>query len=175
MRNFWALSGLVMTYNPLYQAWSFLLKLHWVWSILLLYSKTLKQNRHLPTWTLYLERQVEGFLNPTFTMLSTSSPEAGREGSTSIAVQEVDGEAFEGVSVWHRPPHCILKLLVATGNAGAALQLIGRQRRGQQVGQMVVPHCRQLQVLEERGERHRAHTVLSQCYITYLHNTTPDL
>lgn len=65
-------------------------------------------------------------------------------------MQEVDGEAFEGVSVRHRPPHCVLELLVATGDAGAALQLIGRQRRGQQVGQVVVPHCRQLQVLEER-------------------------
>lgn len=58
-------------------------------------------------------------------MLSTCSPEAGGKGSTSIAVQEVDGEALEGVSVWHRPPHCVLELLVATGDAGATLQLIG--------------------------------------------------
>lgn len=77
------------------------------------------------------------------------SPQAGGKGSTSIAVQEVDGEAFEGVSVRHRPPHRVLELLVAAGDAGAALQLIGRQCRGQQVGQVVVPHSRQIQVLEE--------------------------
>lgn len=77
------------------------------------------------------------------------SPQAGGKGSTSIAVQEMDGEAFEGVSVRHRPPHRVLELLVAARDAGAALQLIGRQCRGQQVGQVVVPHSRQIQVLEE--------------------------
>lgn len=53
------------------------------------------------------------------------SPQAGGEGSTSIAVKEVDWEAFESVSIRHSPPHCILELLVATGDAGATLQLIG--------------------------------------------------
>ena len=85
------------------------------------------------------------------------SPEAGGEGSASVAVQEVDGEALEGVSVWHRPPHRVLELLVATGDAGAALQLVGRQRRGQQVGQVVVPDCQQLQVLEESSAPQRPH------------------
>lgn len=61
-------------------------------------------------------------------MLPIGSPEARSKGSASIAVQEVDGEAFEGVSVWHRPPHCVLELLVATGDAGATLQLISGQR-----------------------------------------------
>lgn len=62
-------------------------------------------------------------------------------------MQEVDGEAFEGVSVWHGSPHGVLELLVATGGASAALQLIGRQRGGQQVAKVVVPHGGQLQVL----------------------------
>ena len=57
-------------------------------------------------------------------MLPSCSPEAGGKGSPGVAVQEVDWEAFEGVSVRHRPPHCVLELLVATGDAGAALQLV---------------------------------------------------
>lgn len=84
--------------------------------------------------------------SPHFTLCS---PQAGGKGPASIAVQEVDGEAFEGVSVRHCPPHCVLELLVATGDASAALQLVGRQCRGQQVAEVVVPHCRQLQVLQE--------------------------
>lgn len=63
-------------------------------------------------------------------------------------MQEVDGEAFEGVSVWHGSPHGILELLVTAGGARAALQLVGRQRRGQQVAKVVVPHSGQLQVLQ---------------------------
>lgn len=64
-------------------------------------------------------------------------------------MQEVDREAFEGVSVWHSPPHGVLELLVAAGNSGAPLHLIRRQSRGQQVAEMVVPHCSQIQVLEQ--------------------------
>lgn len=64
-------------------------------------------------------------------------------------MEDLGGVALEGVTVWHGRPHRVLELLVAAGNAGAALQLIGPQRRGQQVGQAVVPHGRQLQVLEE--------------------------
>ena len=55
------------------------------------------------------------------------SPEAGGEGAAGVAVQEVDGEALEGVSIGHRPPHCVLELLVAAGDAGAALHLVGGQ------------------------------------------------
>lgn len=66
-------------------------------------------------------------------------------------MQEVYGEAFEGVSIWHGPPHGVLELLVAAGGASAALQLIGWQRRGQQVAEVVVPHSGQLQVLQERA------------------------
>lgn len=68
-------------------------------------------------------------------------------------MQEVDGEAFEGVSIWHGSPHSILELLVAAGGASAALQLIGWQRRGQQVAKVVVPHSGQLQVLQGREGR----------------------
>ncbi len=57
--------------------------------------------------------------------MPTSSPEASGKGSTSIAVQEVDGKALEGVSVWHRSPHCVLELLIAARDAGATLQLVG--------------------------------------------------
>lgn len=52
--------------------------------------------------------------------------EAGGKRSTRIAVQEVYGETFEGVSIGHCPPHGVLKLLVTTGDPCAALQLIGR-------------------------------------------------
>lgn len=80
-----------------------------------------------------------------------SSPQAGGEGSASISMQEVYGEAFEGVPIWHGSPHGVLELLVAAGGASAALQLIGWQRRGQQVAEVVVPHSGQLQVLQERA------------------------
>ena len=63
-------------------------------------------------------------------------------------VQEVDGETFEGVSVRHRPPHSILELLVTAGSPRAALQLVRRQGGGQDVGQVVIPHCGQAKVLE---------------------------
>lgn len=53
------------------------------------------------------------------------SPEAGGKRSASVAVQEVDGEAFEGVSVRHRSPDCVLEFLVTAGDASAALQLVG--------------------------------------------------
>lgn len=82
-----------------------------------------------------------------------SSPQTGGEGSASVPVQEVDGKAFEGVSIWHGSPHGILELLVAAGGARAALQLIGGQRRGQQVAKVVVPHGGQLQVLQGRQSR----------------------
>lgn len=78
-----------------------------------------------------------------------SSPQAGGEGFASVSMQEVDGEAFEGVSIRHGSPHRVLELFVATGGAGAALQLVGWQRRGQQVAKVVVPHGGQLQVLQE--------------------------
>lgn len=81
-----------------------------------------------------------------------NSPQAGDEGSAGVSVQEVDGEAFEGVSVGHRPPHRVLELLVAAGDAGEALELVGWQRWGEEVGQVVVPHGRQLQVLEDRSQ-----------------------
>lgn len=55
------------------------------------------------------------------------SPEAGGERPASVAVQEVDGEAFEGVSVWHGSPHSVLELLVTAGDARASLQLVGCQ------------------------------------------------
>ena len=80
------------------------------------------------------------------------SPEAGGEGAACVAVQEVDGEALEGVSVGHRPPHRVLELLVAAGDAGAAFRLVGGQRRGQQVGEVVVPHRGHLQVLGGSGD-----------------------
>lgn len=79
--------------------------------------------------------------------LPLSSPQAGGEGSASVSMQEVDGEAFEGVSIRHGSPHRVLELLVATGGAGATLQLVGWQRRRQQVAKVVVPHGGQLQVL----------------------------
>lgn len=75
-------------------------------------------------------------------------------------MQEVDGEALEGVSLRHGPPHRVLELLVAAGGASAALQLIGRQRRGQQVAEVVVPHGGQLQVLAG-GEQRRSDTARS--------------
>lgn len=77
------------------------------------------------------------------------SPQAAGEGSAGVEVEDLGGVALEGVTIRHGCPHGVLEFLVATGNAGAALQLVGPQRRGQQVGQVVVPHGRELQVLEE--------------------------
>lgn len=89
-------------------------------STLLLYSRTLEKERdacHHEVFT--SSNRLKGFST------TLGSPEAGGEGSTSIAVQEVDWEAFEGVSIRHRSSYCVLELLVATGDAGAALQLVG--------------------------------------------------
>lgn len=80
--------------------------------------------------------------------LQPSLPHAGGERPAGIAVREVDGEALEGVAVGYCPPHCVLELLVPTGHPCAALQLVGRQRSRQQVGQLVVPRCGHTQVLE---------------------------
>lgn len=82
--------------------------------------------------------------------LPSISPETSGKCSARVTMQEVDGEAFESVAFWHRPPHCVLELLITTGDACAAFQLIGWQRRGQQVGEMVIPDCPQLQVLENK-------------------------
>lgn len=79
------------------------------------------------------------------------SPQAAGEGSARVEVQDLGGVALEGVTIRYGCPHSVLEFLVATGNAGAPLQLVGPQRRGQQVGQAVVPHGRELQVLEEGG------------------------
>lgn len=92
------------------------------------------------------------------------SPEAGGKRSAGVAVKEKYGETFESVAVCHRPPQSVLKLLTTTGDTSASLQLIGWQRWGQQVGQMVVPHCGQFMVLRERGGVHR-HTL----YMPFLH------
>lgn len=59
------------------------------------------------------------------------------------------GVALEGVAIRHGSPHGVLEFLIAAGNAGASLQLVGPERGRQQVGQVVVPHGRHLQVLEE--------------------------
>lgn len=80
------------------------------------------------------------------------SPQAGGEGSARVEVEELGGVALEGVTIRHRSPHGVLEFLIAAGNAGASLQLVGPERGGQQVGQVVVPHGRHLQVLEE-GDR----------------------
>lgn len=80
------------------------------------------------------------------------SPQAAGEGSACIEVEDLGGVALEGVTIRYGCSHSVLEFLVATGNAGTPLQLIGPQRRGQQVGQVVVPHGRELQVLEE-GDR----------------------
>lgn len=77
------------------------------------------------------------------------SPQAAGEGSAGVEVEELGGVALEGVPIRHGSPHGVLELLVAAGNAGAALQLVGPQRRRQEVGQVVVPHGCHLQVLEE--------------------------
>lgn len=66
-------------------------------------------------------------------------------------MEDLGGVALEGVTIRHGRPHRVLEFLVATGNAGAPLQLVGPERRGQQVGQALVPHGGQLQVLEEGG------------------------
>lgn len=110
------------------------------------------------TWTGSDRRHRAGIMkihrpNEKFARCSLVSPEAGGEDSPSVAVQEVDGEAFEGVPVWHCFLHSILELLVATGEASAALHLIGPQCWGQQVGQVVIPHGCQAQVLQDKTSR----------------------
>lgn len=78
-----------------------------------------------------------------------SSPQTAGEGSARVEVEELGGVALEGVTIRHGSPHGVLEFLVAAGNAGAPLQLVGPQRRRQQVGQIVVPHGCHLQVLED--------------------------
>lgn len=77
------------------------------------------------------------------------SPQAAGEGSAGVEMEELGGVALEGVTVRHGSPHRVLEFLVAAGDAGASLQLVGPERRRQQVGQVVVPHGCHLQVLEE--------------------------
>lgn len=77
------------------------------------------------------------------------SPQTAGEGSAGVEVEELGGVALEGVTIRHGSPHGVLEFLVAAGNAGASLQLVGPQRRRQEVGQVVIPHGCHLQVLEE--------------------------
>lgn len=98
------------------------------------------------------------------------SPQTGGECSASVPMQEVDGEAFEGMSIWHGSPYGILELLVAAGGASAALQLIGWQRWGQQVAKVVVPHSGQLQVLQ--GRQSRSATIGFKRITTTMQNQT---
>ena len=79
------------------------------------------------------------------------SLEAGGERPALVEVGELDGEALEGVSLRHRPVDRLLELLVARGDAGASLQLVGGEGRGEEVGETVLPHCRQLQRLGGGG------------------------
>lgn len=99
----------------------------------------------------------------TWVVWRKHSLEAGGEGSASVAVQEVDGESFKGLSLGHSPPNGVLKLFVPTRDAAAALHLIGRQGRGQEIGQVVVPDRRQLKVLDHHRAREATDT---RCYTT---------
>ena len=65
-------------------------------------------------------------------------------------MDKLDGETFEGVSIRDCPAHSLLELLVTHGQARGVLQLIGCQRRAQDVAQLVVPVRAQAQVLQWR-------------------------
>eukprot|EP00745_Piridium_sociabile_P009681 TRINITY_DN1676_c0_g1_i13.p4 TRINITY_DN1676_c0_g1~~TRINITY_DN1676_c0_g1_i13.p4 ORF type:complete len:109 (-),score=8.93 TRINITY_DN1676_c0_g1_i13:693-1019(-) len=76
--------------------------------------------------------------------------EAGEEGLAGIAVSELDGVALKGHAVRHSVSHRVLELFVACSDPCHSLGLVGRQGRGQNVAELVIPRGGQSLVLLTR-------------------------
>ena len=69
------------------------------------------------------------------------------EGLPGITVNQLDGEAFEGMSLGNCTAYRLLELLVPSGHAHTSFQLVGGQGRGEEVAEVIVPHRSQTQIL----------------------------
>ena len=83
--------------------------------------------------------------------LERSSPEAATEGPPGIAMDQLNGEAFEGVSLGNCIAYGLLELLVPGRYTHASFQLIGGQGRREEVAELIIPYCSETQVLGGEG------------------------
>ena len=83
-------------------------------------------------------------LSPIWSLLI---PEAHLEHLARAAMNKLNGEAFEGVTVWHCSSYRLLKLLVAGRHAGGSLQLVCSQGGVEEVAQVIIPHTGETKIL----------------------------